>query len=452
MTQFKIRNGWLWKLSHRSSLFRTLALGAACTFCILLYTSVFGWRGPFQFSDTPFFSSPYHRRGICTPEQYAHGRWVYNPPPPSLENVMTEEKDALDFAGFAGCASSREFYWHLGADNKEMWSRFPNATAWSWEPEEPCQVRPLEPQSLLRDLVEQGGWLLIGDSITEGHFFSLSCLLYPHVLATPNYTANPHFDRAWPQHLYLNPSSPLVRKLRFPRNFDLETTPLVTFRRVDVLMSGDELTTLHRTLKGDPTARLFGDEQYWTLSPEEYMNIFARPGSHYGTLVINTGGHWTTTLFSAFRNESKPGNGIDDVLEFFGHAMRMWAGDVQRRLDDARRRDTRAPCRQVVVRAYLPGHEDCHNFRAPWEEVQHFVWNWYNWGNIWQFNEIFQNILNSTAYPDIHYLAIDHPARLRPDAHVASDCLHIMTGAGVMEGWTHYIWHYITNEIMPRIR
>lgn len=86
-----------------------------------------------------------------------------------------------------------------------------------------------------------------------------------------------------------------------------------------------------------------------------------------------------------------------------------------------------------------------------------------------------QDVLNSTRYPDIHFLPIDRPALLRPDAvsavdtlllstsarliaflcvcdgqHSAGDCLHIMTGAGVLEGWTHYIWHYITRELPGR--
>jgi len=77
-----------------------------------------------------------------------------------------------------------------------------------------------------------------------------------------------------------------------------------------------------------------------------------------------------------------------------------------------------------------------------------------------------KNIINGGAdeYPDVHFLAIERPARLRPDAvslfdpfisfiylsftqHATGDCLHIMAGAGVLEGWTHYIWHYVSKEL-----
>ncbi len=63
-----------------------------------------------------------------------------------------------------------------------------------------------------------------------------------------------------------------------------------------------------------------------------------------------------------------------------------------------------------------------------------------------------QTVVKSDRYPDIHFLPIDRPALLRPDAHATGDCLHIMSGAGVLEGWTHYIWHYVTRDLPERTR
>ncbi|EPQ56891.1 hypothetical protein GLOTRDRAFT_73361 [Gloeophyllum trabeum ATCC 11539] len=370
---------------------------------------------------------------------------------------MHEVNDALVFAGLEGCAADREYAWHLAADRPEMWDRFPAVTSWKWQPAEECHVRPLDGAAMTKDLVEQGGWLLLGDSITENHFFSLSCLLYPHVRATPNYTENPYYDRAWAQHLYLSPTSPLIPHLSFPPGFSIEETPLVTFRRVDLLLSQDELRSLHRRLHPEMYARnasfsLFSEEQTWSLSPTEYMPIlFGDPPNHYATLVTSTAGHWTTTLFAGYRDESvgeDEGYGIQGVLQFFNEAMEYWASEVQRYFDTHKGRERR----QVIIRAYLPGHEDCHNHREPWTEYKEFDWKWYNWFWIRDFNRIFQSVLSSPRYPDIHFLPIDRPASLRPDAHSTGDCLHIMTGAGVLEGWSHYIWHYITRELPGRIR
>ncbi|TRM70243.1 hypothetical protein BD626DRAFT_625468 [Schizophyllum amplum] len=436
-------------VNFRSLSAKLIALGAVFTFVVLGYIFTIGTSTTITLPEFPFFTET-RVRSTCTPEAYARGSWEYRPR--TNKTAMTNKDEALEFAGFQGCASSREYYWHLAADNEEQWDRFPDAFNYEWVPSDECSVRDFKPEELLKDLVEKGGWLLIGDSITEGHFASISCLLYPHVIATPDYNKNPYFDRAWPQNMYLNPDSPLVQRMKLPRGFNATGTPLVTFRRVDTLLTGDELTDLHRTLYNPPDDfKLISDEAFWALSPEEYVRMFTDPANHYGTMVISTAGHWTTTLFSGYRDEAAvdAGYGIEGVVEFFGHAMGKWAADVQRLLDEAPDKRMR---RQVVVRAYLPGHEDCHDHRKPWTEVQPFKWNWYNWANIGQFNRVFERVLSSPQFHDIHYLGIDNPARLRPDAHVSSDCLHIMGGAGVLEGWTHYIWHYVTREVNARIR
>ncbi|KAI0329672.1 hypothetical protein GY45DRAFT_842770 [Cubamyces sp. BRFM 1775] len=412
-------------------------------------------------------------RGTCPPRSYAAGKWVPQPPPPTTRQNMSQTSDVYEFLGLEGCASSREVFWHLGADHEEIWDRFPGVASWRWQPPDDCQVRDLNTASIIRDLVEQGGWLLIGDSVTENHFFSLSCLLYPHVRATPDYVQNPYFDRAWPQNLYLDPSSPLVSQLSFPPGFDIEITPLVTFRRIDLLFEPAALDALYRSLHPNSAlvaegASLFSDEGTWNLSPAEYVKLFTAPlpRANYATMVVSTGGHWTTTLFAGLKDPALPKDGIQNVVDFFGEAMEAWAREVQGLLDEAEKEERqtaldgaagavrghrRAP-RQVVVRAYLPGHEDCHDHRKPLTEYTPGRWGWYNWNQIGDFNRAFETVLESRKYPDIHFLPIDRPALLRPDAHSAGDCLHIMTGAGVLEGWTHYIWHYVTVELPGRVR
>jgi len=324
-------------------------------------------------------------------------------------------------------------------------------------------MSPLKPEDLIKTLVEDGGWYLVGDSVTENHFFSLSCILYPYVFATPDYTLG-GFDRAWAQNLYLIPSSPLIANLSLPQGFDIKLTPLVTFRRIDLLLSKEELISIHNSSQpenvtlDDPS--LFSEEGIWTLPVAEYLNEFLSPlpKANYATMVVSTAGHWVTTAFSKVQPP-----GINGILSLFEVAMKRWAEDVQSALSTYPRETPsylsrfgllptrRKQERRVVVRAYLPGHEDCHDFRKPWDEIQPFRWNWYNWAEISQFNAIFEKLLTSRdRFPNIHYLGIDRPARLRPDAHATGDCLHIMSGAGVLEGWTHYIWQYISREIPGR--
>ncbi|KAF8629401.1 hypothetical protein AX15_003456 [Amanita polypyramis BW_CC] len=431
-------------LVARSLSFRLVLLGSFLSVLLFIFSYT-------RESDFHLFPEYFGTLSSCPPNAYNDGKWLYYPR--TNASKMTSPDDAIGFSGFKGCASSREFYWHLAADKSEQWDRFPAAQSWQWIPSEQCKnMRSFKPEEVVRHLVESGGWLLVGDSVTENHFFSISCLLYPHVLGSPNYTENPYFDRAWPQHLHLNPESPLVRRLRFPRGFNISTTPLVSFRRVDLLFSQEELVDIYRSANPDAPKdfKLFSNESVWTLPPSEYLPLFTAPlpQANYRTMIVSTAGHWTTTLFSGFRDESKSseGYGIDGVLKFFEVAMPHWAKEVQTTL--TREERSGKGKRRVVARAYLPGHEDCHNYRQPWTKIKPFVWNWYNWGNIWEFNQIFEKTVSTReSYPDIHFLPIDRPARLRPDAHSAGDCLHIMTGAGVLEGWSEYIWHFITREV-----
>jgi len=238
--------------------------------------------------------------------------------------------------------------------------------------------------------------------------------------------------------------------MKLPIGFSIESTPLVTFRRVDLLLSRPELESFYDSLYSPPeNFSLFSEEVFWSMSIKESMDLFLTPvpTSNYRTLVISTAGHWTTTLFSGLADSQKLGDGIHEVLRFFAHAMEKWADEVQAILTQHA-----ASEKDVVVRAYLPGHDNCHNIRAPWDEIEEYDRTIYNWNWIQDFNAIFEDILSSRAYPDIHFLPIDRPARLRPDAHSAGDCLHIMTGAGVLEGWSHYIWHFISRELPGRIR
>ncbi|KXN85845.1 hypothetical protein AN958_10789 [Leucoagaricus sp. SymC.cos] len=434
----------------RSFTGRLMALGAAFTTLIIVYT--YTAHPAFQL-NLPKFSTP---RPTCSPESYSNGSWVLRPR--TNATSMTAKEEALDFAGFSGCASSREYDWHLATDTLEQWDRFPKVSSYEWVPGDTCQgLRPLDGATLVKELVEEGGWLLVGDSVTENHYFSLSCILYPHVIATPYYAPGQNWDRGWPQNLYLNPNSSVVKDITFPPNFNISSTPLVTFRRIDILFSKAELNALYHLKHPhfSPNDTLFSEEGVWTMPIHDYLDIFFSPlpKANYGTMVVSTGGHWTTTLFSYFRDEEKKdsGYGIDGVLEFFEFAMESWAAEVQTAIWKEERRlglkRVRKGKKKVVVRAYLPGHEDCHAHREAWTEVMPFVWNWYNWGNIWDFNARFQKILTATKkFPNIYFLSIDRPARLRPDAHATGDCLHILTGAGVLEGWTHYIWQFISRE------
>ena len=379
---------------------KVLILGASFTFLLFLYLSAGSTFSSILSSKSFAFET---KPGTCPPRAYANGKWT-GPYYRTDAWIMTNKSQAMTFAGFEGCASSREFDWHLASDTERQWNRFPDAQSFRWTvgKEDGCDgLLDFDKEQMVQDLVDQGGWLLLGDSITEGHFFSLSCTLYPHVIATPKYKPNSWFDRAWYQDLYLNPESPLLRRLRIPPGFNITTTPLATYRRIDLLFERKDLEELHRKIH--PTTRsdfsLFSEEETWSLSPNEYMPLFFNRG--YSTLVINTAGHWTTTLFGGYGPKEPAAfegakRGIDGVIDFFGHAMRLWADEVQGALRDSANFDGGLRKRQVVIRAYLPGHDSCRWHRKPLARLpMRWPWNGIfsgrnNWAQIWKFNEVFE--------------------------------------------------------------
>ncbi|KAJ1300925.1 hypothetical protein OPQ81_003351 [Rhizoctonia solani] len=414
----------------------------------------------------------------CSPAEFSDGAWEPKSPesyplehflalypfnasdPDALKKTYapTPEvtRDPLAPLGFAGCASGRERTWHLGMhddgtpDHPEMWEYVVRGASYDWVPRSTsCRKynEKVDAEQFVTMLVEQGGWFLVGDSVSEQHFFSMSCLLYPHVRATPDYgPTGGGGPRDWPQNLYLNPSSPLISQLKPPVGFDMERTPLVTFRRVDLLFDKPELDAIHRAMhtnaSGDVPDTLFGPEaaESYNLSPNTYLEQFTQPlpEGNYRNLIVSTAGHWTTGSLPGARDpdDTKAGATNPAVYKTFVEAVRVWTNQVSSALiNDSKER-------QVLIRAYLPGHEyDCHKEPGPLTEVREFSQEWYNWSWIGRMNEAFKAAIASKGNSRIKFLGLDRMALLRPDAHALSDCLHIQVGAGIFEGWSRYIWH-----------
>ena len=179
-------------------------------------------------------------------------------------------------------------------------------------------------------------------------------------------------------------------------------TPLVTFRRVDLLLTQDQLIHLHSKVRPeiahDESFTLLGGDAVWEVPPSEYLGMFTAPlpEANYATLITSTAGHWTVGTFPGLKDKSAFAEGLQNVIDFFEIVMPVWAQLVQSwmysdqtSLDMGRTKGGRK--RQVVMRAYLPGHDGCHDIGHPWEVYEqggrHLS---FNWGEIGIFNDIFE--------------------------------------------------------------
>ncbi|KAB5590092.1 LPS-assembly protein LptD [Ceratobasidium theobromae] len=408
--------------------------------------------------------------------------------------------------GFSGCASGRERDVHLGMQDDGtparnypgMWEYIVRGASYEWVPRSPeCKRynKQVEVKDFVRSLVERGGWLLIGGESTfsdtatvrskistfgkiqsQSNTFSACPVYYILTSELPQtmrrragvpvtgrktYIASIFLLSAY-MHTHItfdirlsavNPSSPLVSQLRLPPGFDISRTPLVSFRRVDLLFEKHELDAIHRSMhhNGSSVPELIGPNAWatWDLSPSVYIKQFTAPlpEANYRALVVSTAGHWTTSTLNGARDPNDPSTGPTNplMLKIFSEAVRVWTRQVSEALSapSTSRSGVRNSERQVLVRAYLPGHEgDCHKASGPVEEIQEYTEEIHNWSWIGRMNEAFKVAIKNQGNSQIKYLGLDRIGRLRPDAHAVTDCLHIQIGAGIFEGWSRYIWHF----------
>jgi len=101
----------------------------------------------------------------CHPNDFVSGYWMRRP---TAKPVYTHQ-DALRSSGILGCASNREYGWHLGLEWGRPNEEFPyrewrgNVSAYDWIPGEGCEAyRRVDRELFVIQLVEEGGWLVLG--------------------------------------------------------------------------------------------------------------------------------------------------------------------------------------------------------------------------------------------------------------------------------------------------
>lgn len=170
------------------------------------------------------------------------------------------------------------------------------------------------------------------------------------------------------------------------------------------MLTQDQLNGLYKTsyperVRDDSEPfTLFGGDGIWEIEPREVLKIFTAPlpEANYGTLVTSTAGHWTVGTIPALHDEALEDQGMQNVLELFEAAMPVWADIMQDWLSVEQKLNNGGLTaggmrREVVVRAYLPGHDGCHNIMHPWETYEQANQTLsYNWGYIPTLNQIFE--------------------------------------------------------------
>ncbi|KAG0151572.1 hypothetical protein CROQUDRAFT_650980 [Cronartium quercuum f. sp. fusiforme G11] len=410
------------------------------------------------------------RAQACSAERWSSGQWVprTDPPPTSYKSMA----DLLHWAGFPAdfCAANDRLGHHLGyphegesplewlplRENKFTWKGRMKLSSHKWK--SGCQSdgnpeQQMTPEKLLLKLINEGSWMLIGDSLTNQWMTSLSCYLAPYVLSVPDWTqySTPTPKKPYPnpsredldEHLYLNPNSTFVQSLKLPKSFNISSTPLVTALRTDLLLSSQDF---FEVLKEDPLITHFNGSQHlgtlnitarpfkwggriYEIPVETYFKRFIDPKMNYSKFIASTGPHWTESTFPL----SAPG-----ITHVFREAMSYWSKLAIQALDS---KDGQG--KQIILKSSSSGHSNCVPPRLEgivWEDVQFESHMEYNWLDIVTLNNVGKMVLESFNHPRLRFLGLDRPGALRPDTHVLVDCLHLIVGSGVIEGWTEFLY------------
>ncbi|GJN94628.1 hypothetical protein Rhopal_007711-T1 [Rhodotorula paludigena] len=387
---------------------------------------------------------------------------------------------------------------------------------WRWEPEsEACRTGVEDlwearaegeavdegTVQLLQDLVDRGGWLIVGDSLSEEHFFSLSCMLFPHVKGNWPY---PFMTRnEWQfkeEHLLLDASSPLIHsgRLRVPEQWDYEGSPLISHVRSDHGFDAEEILRLYTTVTSPSRPAAFStlyptltslvphDEPIQLFSPSsiplsatlEYIHsLFLRPSAprnittplgtayasnttwpsvledaarvtrsaHYRALIFSTGPHFSARQFDFNLGASGAERAAEliDVVptEFFELVMRSWLDRTRAALDSASEAERAG--KEVLLRPTNVGHDFCHDAPGPDEEEDRSKSTSFYWNQLWDMSAAAERFVHEMAHPQIHFVDTNRPTALRPDGHTNYDCLHLAVGTGVIESWTRYFAYWL---------
>ena len=147
--------------SRRALTVTLLFLSSVTIFLTFVYSPSF--RRYVKYPDVPL------QLQSCPPDAYAAGQWIRKP----NSSVLSSKDDVLALSAFEGCASSREVSWHLGTSwseeqeaQKLQWRG--NASSYNWIPGDGCEgYTEVQRESLLRQLVEDGGWLVLGGQLCD---------------------------------------------------------------------------------------------------------------------------------------------------------------------------------------------------------------------------------------------------------------------------------------------
>lgn len=160
----------------------------------------------------------------------------------------------------------------------------------------------------------------------KSHFQALSCELGPHVLGSK--TNHLHLN------VKLNPESSLVRRLRYPLNFNIRAVPVLSYSPTKLLYSEKEISTILQLEPEVPSTLLNSVDD--NGSAADYLSRWKDEQLRFSTLLVSTGSDWTKRTLEA------PAEAVGTYIK---RILMNWVNGVRQNL----RKD-----QKVIFRSIIP--------------------------------------------------------------------------------------------------
>ncbi|KAL0083006.1 GDSL/SGNH-like acyl-esterase family found in Pmr5 and Cas1p-domain-containing protein [Phycomyces blakesleeanus] len=359
-------------------------------------------KSPQQFTQPMVADLSQINSSLCTIETYNQGQWKYRP-----LNLKPVNRATIDKAVGYHCKKQFTHMCYRRDDPKEL-QRSKRMLDYSWEPES-CSVLPLDPEAFAKHLSKKS-LLMIGDSITQLHYESLSCLLGEYIQVPKTETRVNGGDS------YIKPTQHVYKQAQ-----DGDKEVSMAYVRADYLLRLDDFKLIAP----------FEDEGDQMGRGHNYPWVHAIP--YFDYVIINTGPHWHPNF------KWGPNRSQDEMLAAFKEAMGIVFDHLKANVK---------PHQTIWIRSTPYGHANCSQYTVPQNipfqptgQPKEYEWHMFEaFDNVWK-EWIKEENDSRFQFLDVSLTNRRGDAHSRPD----KDCLHTCI-PGPVDDWNRLLFHEMAKK------
>ncbi|KAI8064505.1 GDSL/SGNH-like acyl-esterase family found in Pmr5 and Cas1p-domain-containing protein [Gongronella butleri] len=347
---------------------------------------------------------------LCTIPQYTQGEWIRTP--------VRSRNNAHSFELKLDYTCEHHFHHKCYLRNDKEFMRAKDIAGWRWQPSQ-CDKLEFDAFAFAKHLSKHP-LLLVGDSISQLQYESLTCLLgsYMELLSNPSKNITGGDQTIKPNQMAYAPADVDISSLK-------KNEPSVAYLRSDHLVRVDDLELIKPHEK---EGKLFtkGHNFAWVQALENFDYI-----------ILNTGAHWHRDV------EWGAAASQDELMDAFRRGMSNVFSHLK---------EVVQPHQRVFVRSSPFGHAHCSKYKKP-------VVNplapptgqpgEYEWHMFALFDQVWKEWIDEEQDPRFTFFDVAPMTNLRPDAHSKPDrdCLHTCL-PGPVDDWNRFLYHEIGRQLL----